>query len=60
MNRLEVIASFDGLTAYNIIKDVTRSMKYWQLTALDCGISSNELQLFSDRFEEGVCMMYDV
>jgi hypothetical protein len=29
-------------------------MKYWQLTAKDCGISSDELQLFSDRFEEGV------
>ena len=44
----------DSLTAYNIIKDVTRSMKYWQLTAKDCGISSDELLLFSDRFEEGM------
>lgn len=44
----------DEATARDIIKDVTRAMKYWEATALKCGLSRNEMKIFQQRFEDGI------
>lgn len=44
----------DKTTARGIIKDVTRNMRYWETTAQRCGLSRNEIQLFQQRFEDGM------
>lgn len=51
--RAHELYHLDSTTAYTIIKDVTSTMKDWKHTAKDCGISRDEMELFSDRFEEG-------
>ena len=44
----------DEDTAYGVIKDVTRSMKYWELVASDCGLEKKEINEFKDRFDFGM------
>lgn len=44
----------DEKTAWGIIKDVTRNMKYWEATALQCGLDRMELGRYSKRIENGM------
>lgn len=44
----------DKDTAYHIIKDVTRNMERWQETARDCGMTDQEMKVFSQRFKMGM------
>lgn len=44
----------DERIAWGIIKDVTRIMKYWESTAIRCGINRKELAIFSERIEDGL------
>lgn len=44
----------DKSVAIGIVSDVVRSMKYWEKTARQCGLSRAEMKYFSDRFAEGV------
>lgn len=48
----------DEHTAWSIIKDITRSMKYWDSTARKCGISHKEIDVFSERIEVGLEWKY--
>ena len=48
----------DDNTAYGIIKDVTRNMKYWELLANKLKLPKSEMSLFSDRFEHGMEWKY--
>ena len=48
----------DDHTAWGIITDVTRSMKYWDSMARYCGIGKNEMESFSSRFEDGMEWKY--
>lgn len=48
----------DEHTAWSIIKDITRSMKYWDSTARKCGISRKEIDVFSERIEVGLEWKY--
>jgi len=43
----------DEHTAWGIIKDVTRNMRYWEATALRSGLSRKELNEFAERIENG-------
>lgn len=44
----------DKSVAIGIVTDVVRSMKYWEKTARQCGLSKSEMKYFSNRFAEGV------
>lgn len=48
----------DEHTAWSIIKDITRSMKYWDSTARICGINRREMDNFSERIESGLEWRY--
>ena len=48
----------DGTTARGIIKDVTRSMKYWENMAEDIGLPRREITHFTNRFEQGMEFQY--
>lgn len=41
----------DNKTARGIVLDVVRSMKCWEKTARDCGLSRSEMNYFRDRFD---------
>ena len=43
----------DKSVAIGIVSDVVRSMKYWEKTARQCGLSRAEMKYFSDRFTRG-------
>ena len=44
----------DEKTAFGIIREMTRSFKYWEQTALKCDITKEEMSVFRDRIEEGL------
>lgn len=44
----------DKKTAVSIVSDVVRSMRNWEKTARQCGLSRSEMKYFSNRFAEGV------
>ena len=48
----------DEQTAWGIIKDVTRHLKYWDSIAKECGISRKEIDDFSERIETGLTWKY--
>ena len=48
----------DETTARGIIKDVTRSMKYWENMAEDIGLPRREITYFTNRFEQGMEFQY--
>lgn len=43
----------DKNVAIGIVSDVVRSMKYWEKTGRQCGLSRAEMKYFSDRFTRG-------
>ena len=49
----------DEDTAYVIIKDVTRNIKYWEEIAGDCGISDLQMDRYKERFENGISWKYN-
>ncbi len=48
----------DEKSAFNIIRDVTHSMKYWESTARKVGMSKSEMDLFRERFDSGIEWKY--
>lgn len=48
----------DERTAFGIIKEVTRNMKYWESTAHRVGLTNSEIDLFKERFENGIAWKY--
>ena len=48
----------DEDTAWGIIKDITRNMKYWESMARDCGINRKEIDVFSERINVGLQWKY--
>ena len=48
----------DEQTAWGVIKDVTRHLKYWDSIAKECGISRKEIDDFSERIETGLTWKY--
>ena len=50
----------DKKTAVSIVSDVVRSMRNWEKTARQCGLSRSEMKSFSDRFTRGAeCCLGD-
>ncbi len=52
--KAHALYKLDERTAWGIIKDVTCNMKYWESTAIQCGLNRKELGMFSKRIEEGM------
>jgi len=45
--------------AHSIIQDVITHMKEWEVIASECGLKTNEMTVFKDRFEFGIRWEFD-
>lgn len=45
--------------AYGVIKDVINAMTHWEITASECGLKNNEIDVYRERFDFGTKWKYN-